>query len=205
MLLIVGLGNHGSKYELTRHNAGFICIQALKETFVGKINTKLKFHGELITIYPEDLLPEASHLYSLTQHHKQVILFQPTTYMNLSGKAVLEISNFYKIAPEQIIVIHDDLDLPLGKLRVKKGGGSGGHNGLESIDRLIGNNYTRLRVGIGHPGNKDLVSSYVLCKFSKKELEILEILLEKILENFGLLLANNNAQFMNNCILEQIK
>ena len=110
--------------------------------------------------------------------------------MNLSGKAVLEIVKFYKINKDDIFVAHDDLDLELGKVKIKKGGSSGGHNGLLNIDEYIGEEYNRIRIGINHPGNKDLVSNYVLSNFSSQEEEVLDNKLEKIKNNFGLVFSD---------------
>ena len=112
---------------------------------------------------------------------------KPQTYMNISGSPIREIASFYKIPKSKILIIHDDLDLVVGKVKIKTGGGNGGHNGLYSIDQAIGKNYKRLRIGIGHPGSKDLVSSYVLRKFDKHNREIVEKIINIITELFSLI------------------
>lgn len=150
MILIVGLGNPGGKYENTRHNAGFMVIDRLLSPQAIKISNE-KFQGELYKI-------------------GSLLLLKPQTFMNLSGKSVQAVANFYK--PERIIVIHDDLDLAFGAMKFKIGGSSGGHNGIKSIDSLIGNEYERVRIGIGR-GKFDTIN-FVLGKFSEDEREILD-------------------------------
>lgn len=167
MKLIVGLGNPGPKYENTRHNIGFMAIDYALENYDISLHYDKKFEAEILKI-------------------NETIFLKPQTYMNLSGNSVLKIKDFYKI--DEILVIHDDLDLNFGAIRFKCGGSSGGHNGLKSIDNNIGNNYLRLRIGIGHPKNNDKVSclkqnshtifgnnvvDYVLQKFKDKEMESL--------------------------------
>jgi PTH1 family peptidyl-tRNA hydrolase len=178
--LLLGLGNPGDQYLLTRHNAGFIFIDALahyhkfpsfKEKFKG-----LHSHGKI--------------------DDKPFILLKPQTYMNLSGEAVQSFMAFYKIKLDQIIVIHDDLDLPPFDMKVKKSGGNGGHNGLKSISNCVGNDYWRIRFGIGHPGVKEMVASYVLSNFSKDELEKLP----SVLENFA-----KNTTFLSDLKPQNIK
>ncbi len=162
MKLIVGLGNPGLKYEKNRHNIGFLVLDYLINEFNA---TKLssKFKGEL---------------YKAGEY----LFLKPTTFMNLSGDAVREVKNFYKIDNNDIIVIHDDIDLKPGALRFKKGGSSGGHNGLKSIDSNIGNDYWRVRIGVGRPENKQEVVNYVLSDFSEDELECMRSLFLKIKE-----------------------
>lgn len=150
MILIVGLGNPGDKYENTRHNAGFMVIDRLLSPQAIKISNE-KFQGELYKM-------------------GSLLLLKPQTFMNLSGKSVQAVANFYK--PERIIVIHDDLDLAFGAMKFKIGGSSGGHNGIKSIDSLIGNEYERVRIGIGR-GKFDTIN-FVLGKFSEDEREILD-------------------------------
>ena len=158
--LIVGLGNPGEKYKYNRHNAGFLALDYLIDKFnASKISSKFK--GELYK--SEDYL-----------------FLKPLTYMNLSGESVLLVKNFYKIENENIIVIHDDIDLKLGALKFKKGGSSGGHNGLKSIDSSIGNDYWRVRIGIGRPEKKEEVINYVLSDFSENELECIKKTFENI-------------------------
>ena len=113
---------------------------------------------------------------------------KPLNFMNLSGQPIQEIVNFYKIDKKKIYIIHDDLDLELGKVKLKFGGGNGGHNGLSNIDEMIGNNYNRIRIGINHPGSKDLVSNYVLNKFTKDEMSLIEKKINKVTDNFNILL-----------------
>ena len=176
MFLICGLGNPGKEYINTRHNIGFNLIDKISNYYgfssIKKDNKKEVLKGLI--------------------NNKPCLLIKPLNYMNLSGQPVQEIMNFYKIERNKIYVIHDDIDLELGKIKVKLGGGNGGHNGLYSIDKTIGNDYYRLRIGIDHPGLKDLVSNYVLNKFNKDELNLIEKKLTKITENFGILLENPN-------------
>lgn len=179
--LITGLGNPGAKHEGHRHNIGFMVVDALAEQY-GFGAWKSKFSGELC----EGKIGG-----------QKVILLKPQTFMNLSGESVGQLARFYKIAPEQTLVIHDELDLPLTKLRVKQGGGHGGHNGLRSIDSHIGKEYWRLRFGIGHPGDKDHVSPYVLSDFAKAEQPQVEETIHDICKHFGLLLQDDKKNFMN--------
>jgi PTH1 family peptidyl-tRNA hydrolase len=153
MWLIAGLGNPGPEYAATRHNIGFMAIDALADT-LRVSNFSKKFQGEIT---------EANCA------GERVLLLKPMTFMNLSGQSVQAASAFYKIPPEQIIVLHDELDLPVSKLRIKQGGGNNGHNGLRDIDRCLGDNYWRIRLGIGHPGDKHHVHSHVLNNFSVNE------------------------------------
>ncbi|MCK5853739.1 MAG: aminoacyl-tRNA hydrolase [Sulfurovaceae bacterium] len=154
MLLIVGLGNPGIQYEDTRHNIGFKVIDKLVFDS-GAINvSKNSFYGELFK-------------------SKQILFLKPTTFMNLSGRSLLAVKNFYKIEMENIIVVHDDIDLPFSALRFKSGGGHGGHNGLRSIDSIIGKEYIRVRMGVGKPEHKSQVADYVLHNFSQDENSIL--------------------------------
>ncbi|MDQ7042930.1 MAG: aminoacyl-tRNA hydrolase [Sulfurimonas sp.] len=157
-MLIVGLGNPGSDYEQTRHNIGFMLIDALIKRLNAKSVTSTSFLG-------------------LTYKTKNHFLLKPQTFMNLSGDSVVKVKNFYKI--EDVIVIHDDLDLPFGSLRFKRGGGHGGHNGLKSIDANIGKEYIRVRMGIGKPEHKGEVVSYVLGKFSEQQQKYLDTWIDK--------------------------
>ena len=154
MKLIVGLGNPGEKYKLNRHNIGYMIVDYLIDKFnASKVSSKFK--GELFK-------------------SGDFLLLKPTTYMNSAGESVKLVKDFYKIENEDIIVIHDDIDLKPGVLKFKRGGGSGGHNGLKSIDNLIGNDYYRVRVGVGRPEKKEEVINYVLGDFEKEELECLK-------------------------------
>jgi PTH1 family peptidyl-tRNA hydrolase len=154
MLLIVGLGNPGLKYAANRHNIGFVAIEAIARRH-GFGPWRRKFQSEVA----EGMLAGA-----------KVLALKPQTYMNDSGRAVGEAARFFHIAPSHVVVLHDELDLPLGKVRAKTGGGHAGHNGLRSIEAHIGPDFHRLRLGIGHPGEKSLVHHYVLDDFSKAEL-----------------------------------
>jgi PTH1 family peptidyl-tRNA hydrolase len=186
MLLVVGLGNPGTKYERNRHNIGFSAVEQIAEKFSSSPWVK-KFRGELC---------EAK----INKH--RVLLLKPLTYMNLSGESVAAAAHFYKIPPENIIVIHDEIDLLPGKLRVKLGGGSGGHNGLKSIDAHIGPDYWRVRIGVGRPEVKENVVSHVLENFSKEELATQKKMLTAIVEYFPLLTEGDASGFMNKVALK---
>ena len=164
--LIVGLGNPGEKYADTRHNAGEWLIERLARRFNVSLNPESKFFGKTARTLVNG---------------KEVRLLVPTTFMNLSGKAVGALASFYRIKPEEILVIHDELDLPAGTAKLKQGGGHGGHNGLKGIVAQLGNNnnFYRLRIGIGHPGHRDLVAGYVLNKPSPADRDALEKVLDE--------------------------
>ena len=164
--LIVGLGNPGDKYTDTRHNAGEWLIERLARRFNVSLNPESKFFGKTARTLVNG---------------KEVRLLVPTTFMNLSGKAVGALASFYRIKPEEILVIHDELDLPPGIAKLKQGGGHGGHNGLKDIVAQLGNNnnFYRLRIGIGHPGHRDLVAGYVLNKPSLADRDTLEKVLDE--------------------------
>jgi len=155
MKLIVGLGNIGREYENTRHNIGFIAVDKIIFNLNYFSINKKEFKGSLFKV-------------------NNFLFLKPSTYMNLSGESVIAVKHFYKIDNNDIIVIHDDLDLKLGALKFKKGGSSGGHNGLKSIDKHIGNDYYRIRIGIGRPEKKSEVLNYVLGNFRDEELSKLE-------------------------------
>ncbi len=161
MTLIVGLGNPTDKYKNNRHNIGFMVIDELIDDLSAQNITKASFKGAL---YKKN----------------DIFLLKPLTYMNLSGESVLAVSRYYKIS--HIIVIHDELDIELGRIKVKHGGSSGGHNGLKSIDSLISNLYDRIRVGISRPNNKQSVVSYVLSDFSKEEISCVQKVIKKAAE-----------------------
>ncbi len=169
MFLIVGLGNPGREYSCTRHNIGFTAVDALSREYRLLFQSKSRFNSQL----------------ALGEHKsKNIALCKPETYMNLSGEAVQSICSYYKIPLDKIIVIHDDIDLKFGKIGYKIGGGAGGHNGLKSIDKHIGSNYHRIRMGIGRPEDKAYeISDFVLGKFSQEE----ELF---ILRNIDLLTSN---------------
>lgn len=180
MFLIIGLGNPGKEYENTRHNIGFHVAEEISRHY-NFSSPKIKFQSELSE--------------GLIDGHK-VMLQKPLTYMNRSGSPVIQATNFLKIPLENIIVIHDDLDLVVGKVRVKTGGGSGGHNGLKDIDARLGKEYRRVRIGIGHPGDKDMVSDYVLHKFGKDDRNITNEIALDIAKQIPLLLKGNKDLFM---------
>jgi PTH1 family peptidyl-tRNA hydrolase len=182
MRLIVGLGNPGLRYAKNRHNVGFVAVDAIARRY-GFPAFRARFKGEL----SEGPLGGEKRL-----------LLKPQTFMNASGEAVLAAASFYKIPPGDIVVIHDEIDLKPGKLRVKRGGGSAGHNGLRSIDALLGADYWRVRVGVGHPGVKELVQPYVLQNFSADEIGgWVAPLIDAVAETFPLLLAGDPPAFMS--------
>lgn len=158
--LFVGLGNPGPEYEATRHNAGFWWIDELCRTHGAKLNVEAKFLGLAAR------LKSGAH---------EAWLLQPSTFMNHSGRAVAALARFYKILPEEILVIHDELDLPPGQAKLKKGGGNGGHNGLKDITAHLGTpDFWRLRLGIGHPGDKSAVVNFVLHTPSRDEAHLIQ-------------------------------
>ena len=167
ILMVVGLGNPGSDYENTRHNAGALFVEALAHDAGQSLRPDKKFHG----------------LYArITWQGLDLHLLNPSTYMNRSGLAIKALADFYKITPEQILVVHDELDLPPGTAKLKQGGGHGGHNGLrDTIAHLGGNNFHRLRIGIGHPGDSRQVTNYVLGRFGKQENEQLQAVIDEAL------------------------
>ncbi len=181
MILLVGLGNPGKEYAQTRHNAGFMAVDEIVHRYSFS-PFKSKFKGEITEGVIEG---------------EKVMVLKPSTYMNLSGESVLSVASFYKIKPEDIIVFHDEMDLPVGKLRVKQGGGSGGHNGIKSIDQHLGNNYHRVRIGVGKPQTKEQVVSWVLSKFEQNDKKILDDLIFKIAEKVSFLLKKDAENFMN--------
>ncbi|HEV7346020.1 MAG TPA: aminoacyl-tRNA hydrolase [Devosia sp.] len=184
MKLLVGLGNPGGQYEGNRHNIGFMALDAIARAHgITQFRTK---HG--------GLLAEGNI------GGEKVILLKPQTFMNRSGDSVQQAAQFYKIAPADIIVFYDELDLAPGKVRVKVGGGNGGHNGLRSIDPQIGLDYKRVRLGIGHPG-KQFVTPHVLGDFAKADKAWLEPLLDAIGRHVDLLVAGDDSGLMNKLAL----
>jgi len=161
MTLFVGLGNPRSQYENTRHNIGFRVIDKLVDDLGARDISKTSFYGRLYRI-------------------ANTLLLKPATFMNLSGKSVQPVKHFFKVEIEEVIVIHDDIDLPFGALRFKKGGGHGGHNGLKSIDAHIGKEYIRVRIGVGKPEHKSQVADYVLHDFSKDEEKNIDLLIAHV-------------------------
>ena len=181
MLLLVGLGNPGSRYAGNRHNVGFMAVDAIAKQH-NFAPWRRKYQGVAV---------------EGTIGGERVLLLLPGTYMNESGRAVQEAVRFHKIAPEQIVVFHDELELAPGKVRVKVGGGNAGHNGLRSITAHVGNDYKRVRIGIGHPGDKNLVERYVLQDFAKSEQPWVEALCDVVADNAGLLVEGKDASFQN--------
>jgi len=169
-MLIVGLGNPGPNYEKTRHNIGFMVVDALIKKHNAQKLSASSFEGEL---------------YKFQNH----FLLKPLTFMNLSGNSIAKVKKFYKI--EEVLVIHDDLDLPFGTLRFKHGGGHGGHNGLRSTDEKISKEYARVRMGIGKPEHKGEVASYVLSDFSKEEDQHVPIWIDQCVKAVEFLLQNS--------------
>jgi PTH1 family peptidyl-tRNA hydrolase len=181
MRLIVGLGNPGARYAGNRHNIGFMVVDAIARRH-GVGPWRRRFHG----VAAEG--PVGT---------ERALLLLPGTYMNDSGLAVAEATRFYKLDVGNVVVVHDELDLAPGKVRVKVGGGVAGHNGLRSVTAHIGNDYKRVRIGVGHPGDKDLVLNYVLNDFAKAERPWVEALCEVIADNAELLLKGADATFQN--------
>ena len=181
MKLIVGLGNPGSKYARNRHNIGFMAVDRIAGDH-GFGPWKAKFQGEIA----EGRLGG-----------DKAILLKPATFMNLSGQSVGEAMRFYKLEPADVIVFHDELDLAPAKVRVKQGGGHAGHNGLRSIHQHIGPEYARVRLGVGHPGRKELVAGYVLHDFAKADEEWLDDVLRGLSDGADHLAAGDNGKFQN--------
>ena len=183
-ILFVGLGNPGEKHKNNRHNVGFMALDCLS-AFHKFGRSRTKFLGRTAMGSLDD---------------RKLISFKPQTFMNESGRAVREASNFYKIGPERIIVFHDELDLPFGQVRVKKGGGHAGHNGLKSLDENIGTDYFRIRIGISHPGEKEKVTGHVLGDLSKEDAETLQKILTSIAENISTLIEGDEKKFQKNIL-----
>ncbi len=181
MRLLVGLGNPGARYAGNRHNIGFMVVEAIARRH-GIGPWRRRFHG----VATEG--PIAG---------ERALLLLPGTYMNDSGRAVADAARFYKLDLANIIVVHDELDLAPGKVRVKVGGGAAGHNGLRSITAHIGNDYKRVRIGVGHPGDKDLVLNYVLADFAKSERPWVDALCDVIADNAELILKGADSTFQN--------
>ncbi len=181
MLLFAGLGNPGREYEKNRHNIGFMAVEEIARRWNFPVFRK-KYQG----LASEGTIGEA-----------RVLLLMPQTYMNESGRSVGEAARFHKIGIGDIYVFHDELDLPASKLRVKMGGGNAGHNGLKSISAHLGNDYRRIRLGIGHPGDKARVHGYVLSDFAKAESAWVETLIDSIARNADCLADGKAPAFQN--------
>ena len=179
--LIAGLGNPGSGYEQTRHNVGFWFVDALAKRFAAEFRDEKRFHGEVARI---------------ELNGSRVYLFKPSIYMNRSGQAVAALSQFYRIPVSEILVAHDDLDIDVGAIRIKNGGGHGGHNGLRDIIAACGNDagFLRLRIGIGHPGDRQQVVDYVLHKPSAEERSHIDAAIDDAVEVMPLLQAGDLQQ-----------
>ena len=179
MFCIIGLGNPGRDYENNRHNIGFMAVDEIVRRYgVGSEQKKYK------SIYNEAKIGD----------HKIHIL-KPQTYMNRSGIAAAELCSFYKIKPENVIVLHDELDIAPFSIKMKQGGGAAGHNGLKSLDSHIGKNYHRVRIGIGHPGDKDLVHDWVLGNFKKTDASNIEYICDEIAIKLPLFFEENPNEF----------
>ncbi len=181
MLLFAGLGNPGAKYANNRHNVGFMAAEAIARRHSFSPWSR-KFQG---------LIAEGRI------GGEKALLIKPQTFMNLSGQSVGEAMRFHKLSPSDLIVLYDELDLAPGKVRVKTGGGAGGHNGIRSIDAHCGKDYRRVRIGIGHPGVREMVMPHVLGDFARADREWLEALLEAIADNADKLVAGDDNGFMN--------
>ena len=181
MRLLVGLGNPGSRYAGNRHNIGFMAVDAIvrRHSFS---SIRERFHA---------LTAEG------TIDGEKVLVLAPQTFMNDSGRAVQAALQFFKLQPSDVIVIYDEIDLPLGKVRAKRGGGAGGHNGIRSIDAHIGADYWRIRMGVDHPGQKEMVKSYVLMDFFKEEHPQVQAMLDAVTDAIPLMIAGDDGRFMN--------
>ena len=183
MRLLVGLGNPGTEYAATRHNMGFMAVDAIVHRFSFS-GWKSGFKGQVLQA---EIAGE------------KILFLKPETYMNLSGESVLSVLSFYKIKPEDVIVFHDDLALPVGKVKVKVGGSAGGHNGIKSIDEHIGVDYMRVRIGIDQDRTMD-AADYVLGVPSKDDQKALADTIQKIANNVELLIQGDDQNFMNRLV-----
>ncbi len=188
MRLFVGLGNPGSKYAGNRHNIGFMAIDEIVRRH-GFAPWRRRFQGETS---------------EGTFGSERVVVLKPATYMNESGRAVAEAANFFKIPHGNVVVFHDEIELPPAKLRVKVGGGIAGHNGLRSLTECIGNDYQRVRMGVGHPGIKEIVPNYVLHDFSKDDRAWVEAMIDAVADNAALLATGQDATFQNKVHLAMV-
>lgn len=186
MKLLIGLGNPGPQYAYNRHNVGFLALDEIADAY--------KFPS--FTVKKNCFLSEGEI------GGEKVALLKPMTYMNLSGIPASEFIRFYKIALDHIYVFHDDIALVFGKIKVKQGGGHAGHNGLKSLDAHVGNSYWRIRIGVDHPGHKDLVNHHVLSDFSKQESVDLPFILGAIAQRLPTLLSNDAERFQNDVALQ---
>jgi PTH1 family peptidyl-tRNA hydrolase len=180
--LVVGLGNPGPEHADTRHNAGFWCVDRLASAAAGSLRPHARYHGEVGRIVLEGL---------------EIWLLKPTTYMNRSGQSVRSLAEYMRISPAETLVIHDDLDLPVGATRLKLGGGAGGHNGLKDIIAQIGDGFWRLRLGIGHPTSRSEVIDYVLRRAPASEQSLLDEAVEAGAAAIPRLLVDGAEKVMN--------
>ncbi|MGE4351723.1 MAG: aminoacyl-tRNA hydrolase [Bdellovibrionales bacterium] len=178
--IIVGLGNPGADYSFNRHNIGFMAVDVLAKDLNASAWQK-KFKAQISTAQLGD---------------NTVLLLKPQTFMNLSGEAVGEAVRYYKLDASDVIVLHDDIDLSLGQVKAKIGGGHGGHNGLKSLDAHIGKEYWRVRLGVGHPGSREQVTGHVLGNFSKPEMEIMARIIGELARALPLLLRGDQGAFI---------
>ena len=181
MRLLIGLGNPGPKHAAQRHNVGFMIVDAIARRH-GFAPWRRRFQGETA---------------EGTLGGERVVLLKPMTFMNESGRSAIEAATFFKVMPADIVVFHDELDLPPGKLRTKKGGGHAGHNGLRSLIAHIGADFRRVRIGIGHPGAKEMVHAWVLNDFAKAERPWVDALCDALADNADLLAKGDDASFQN--------
>jgi PTH1 family peptidyl-tRNA hydrolase len=179
--VVVGLGNPGPEHQVTRHNAGFWFVDLLARRHGGEFRDYRKYSGETARV---------------TISGRELILLKPTTYMNRSGLSIRQLSDFFKVAPDDILVAHDELDLPVGSVRLKHGGGHGGHNGLRDTIAHIGESFWRLRLGIGHPGNKAAVIDYVLTRASRAEEDLILEAVSTAADSMPLLLEQGAERAM---------
>lgn len=180
--LIIGLGNPGKEYAQTRHNAGFWFVEQLADRYGISLKAEPKFHG-------------FTGRGQIEGHDVRLLL--PTTFMNRSGQSVVPFAKFYQVTPEAILIAHDELDMDPGIIRLKTGGGHGGHNGLRDIVPHIGPNFHRLRIGIGHPGSKERVSGHVLGKASSSEQDLMDAAIDHALSKVKMLVDGQVSQAMN--------
>jgi len=186
MYVFAGLGNPGARYVNNRHNVGYLIAERIVQlNNMGEFRRRSKFFGEVSEGEIDN---------------NRVLVLKPDTFMNESGRSIGAVLRYYNVTPTQLYVLHDDLDLSFGKIRIKCGGGHAGHNGLKNVSSHIGSEYWRLRVGIGHPGHKDLVMPYVLQDFNKQELAWLETLFEAVGDSIALLLLAETSNFMNRIV-----
>ncbi len=181
MRLVVGLGNPGREYEATRHNAGFWFVHRVADAHGAGLRMEPRFHGLVARV---------------SARGRECWLLEPSTFMNASGRSVAALARFYKIEPQEMLVVHDELDLPPGGVKLKKGGGAAGHNGLKDIIAHLGADFWRLRIGVGHPGDRAQVINYVLEKPRKEEDDAIDAAIDRGLDVWPLLLDGNTEAAM---------